>query len=733
MLGLVGLAALGFEIPVVRQIVGFIFLTFVPGLLILRILRLHRLGAIETLLYSVGLSIAFVMFLGFFINTFYPVLGISKLISIYPVIITITVIVLILCAIAYKRESSEKESPLPNSPIQWSGLLSPPVLFLFLLPVLSAVGTFLVYFHYGNVPLLVLLSLIALTAVLVAYGKFIPTKLYPLAIMAISIALLWHVTLLTFYLPGSDMYREYFRLESILGNSIWNPAIGSNLNAMLSIVMLTPIYSLVLSLDTVWVIKLFLPFFFCLVPVALFQAYRKQTNDKVAFLAAFFFMSMPVFFGLMPGIRQPIAELFLALSILLFLDREMNAAKRAALLIIFGLSLVVSHYGTSYVYMLYLLMALPLLLLWRSSTVSEAWTNVVTRLGKFRHIQNITPQSSKPASRSLSGSTLTTNYVVLFIVFCLAWYMYVSSGSPFYSLVRIGDHIYPSIFTQFFSVGRDPHVMQALGLAPMRSIEIEWSIARIFQYITQFLIVAGVVDLILNHRKTKFYPEYTAMTLVSAVIVGFCIVLPYFAKTIGMMRMYHITLFFLAPFCILGGRAVFYWLYWLVKLFSRHSLSSLATSTYIKIVVIGVLLPYFLFGTGFIFELTGATATSPPLSFYKTDWGFFTKAEMHASRWLAKMPDDNKIYCDGTSAELLYYGRASEFKRWGLRSDIKMEEDSYIFLRRWNVIAGEVLVSRGYEGQFITYEDLDKIEVLKSSRVGKIYDSKEAQILWYSK
>ena len=36
MLGLIGLAALGFDIPVLRQIVGFIFLTFVPGILILK-------------------------------------------------------------------------------------------------------------------------------------------------------------------------------------------------------------------------------------------------------------------------------------------------------------------------------------------------------------------------------------------------------------------------------------------------------------------------------------------------------------------------------------------------------------------------------------------------------------------------------------------------------------------------------------------------------------------------
>ena len=54
------------EIPVLGQIVGFIVLTFIPGFLILRIIKPHKLGVTESLLYSVGLSIAFVMFLGLF-------------------------------------------------------------------------------------------------------------------------------------------------------------------------------------------------------------------------------------------------------------------------------------------------------------------------------------------------------------------------------------------------------------------------------------------------------------------------------------------------------------------------------------------------------------------------------------------------------------------------------------------------------------------------------------------
>ena len=44
--GVIGLDAMGIQIPIIRQLIGFIYLTFVPGILILRILKLHNLGNI---------------------------------------------------------------------------------------------------------------------------------------------------------------------------------------------------------------------------------------------------------------------------------------------------------------------------------------------------------------------------------------------------------------------------------------------------------------------------------------------------------------------------------------------------------------------------------------------------------------------------------------------------------------------------------------------------------------
>ena len=70
---IVGLLSLNsIHIPVFNDIVTLLYLGFVPGIIILRILKLHDLGNTFTTLLSVGLSIASVMLIGLFMNQVYP-------------------------------------------------------------------------------------------------------------------------------------------------------------------------------------------------------------------------------------------------------------------------------------------------------------------------------------------------------------------------------------------------------------------------------------------------------------------------------------------------------------------------------------------------------------------------------------------------------------------------------------------------------------------------------------
>ncbi len=204
MLAVVGLEAAGLHLPFLQQAVGFVYLSFVPGILILRVLKLHRLSTAETFAYSIGLSIASVMFIGLIVNLVGPIFGISHPLSPIPLIIALSIAVFILCILAYVRDRDFSEPSF----IAVKDVLSSPVLFLLLLPLLAILGALLVRFYHSNTLLLLLMVLIATVPAFIAFNKFIPVKWYPLAVFAISLALLYHLALISGYLNSSDVMSD---------------------------------------------------------------------------------------------------------------------------------------------------------------------------------------------------------------------------------------------------------------------------------------------------------------------------------------------------------------------------------------------------------------------------------------------------------------------------------------------------------------------------------------------
>lgn len=656
MVGVVGLAARGIEIPLVRQFLGFILLTFIPGLLIMRMLKLRRLGSTETLLYTVGLSIASVMVLGLFMNAVYPYFGISRPISTTPLLVTIAVFVAICCLIIAGLEKSRTEVPVRKSPVSWRRLLSAPVLFLVLVALLSILGALFVYITRNNIFVFVFLAAAGLTIILIVTGKFIPRDMYPAAVFMLAVGLQYHISLVSVGLGPFDINLEYNLQKSVLDNAYWSSSGSGTVNAMLSIVILAPIYSLVLNTDTLWIFKIVYPLIFSLVPVALYQAYRTQVTDKIAFCSVFLFMSWASFFGDSGGNpRQAIAELFLALSMLIIVRKKAPRMQIRILATLFGLCLAVSHYGTSYLYMLLLLMALPMLRLFQ--------------LGDKR-----------PLRTNISG-----DYVALFCVASLSWYMSITGGATFQAVINIGKHVQRTFASDLLVVAaRDAHVVQALGLAPMRASQLAWDIARIFQYITQVLIVVGIIESIIGWRKARSRADYIVLSWASMVVLAFAIVIPYVASAINMTRIYHLMLFTLAPFCILGGMACLRWLSLILRL--RQAISP---DTLLKPVAFLVLIPYFLFNTGFIFELAGATPTSMPLSMHRSDWAVFSRSEIRASRWLAEVSEKNfNIYGDAYAIGPVYQMVGGQAKILGHQTTMP-DSSYYVFLRYWNIAHGE--------------------------------------------
>jgi len=130
------------DIHGLREILTFLYLTIVPGTLIIQIFRLNKLKFLNKFVLSIGLSLSTVMFMGFVVNSFYPL--ILKPLSLFPLVISFNIVILILSLIAYNRNKKDFEmTDLFNFKIDTKGKLVSPMIISILFPFMAIFGTIL--------------------------------------------------------------------------------------------------------------------------------------------------------------------------------------------------------------------------------------------------------------------------------------------------------------------------------------------------------------------------------------------------------------------------------------------------------------------------------------------------------------------------------------------------------------------------------------------------------------
>lgn len=677
---LLGLDEIGFGIPVARQVVGFIYVTFIPGYLLLTILRSRNSDPMVAVLYSVGLSIAFLMFVGLAVNELFPLLGISNPISALPLIITLSIIVSILWVSNYKRKANSSDLCTVNV----AGLLSLPTIFLLSIPCVSILGIILQVYYGNNIGLLLVVVLISIVAVLIGIGKFISKKLYPLAILVIALALLLQYPNMSSFLTGYDVNSEYYYSSLAIANSHWNPMIPANINGMLSIVMFSPIYSVVLGMNNALVFKIVYPLLFSLVPLALFCAFRKLSNEKTAFLGSFFFMSFPTFFTEMTSVtRQQIAELFFALLILLLVEQNMKPSVRSLLACAFVAGLITSHYGLSHIFLVfYLVLSAVLLFLIKSS--------VLGRIGQYFHGK---PQEQALASGDSQRARIVNGTFILFsFVIAFAWYTYVSSSNILETVVYIGQHFWNGIFASFFDPTTRGFPAQGLFGGPAVSTSPLREVNQILQYFTLLFMVVGVLVLIKGEGRIRRNNEFFVWTIASTVLLGLSVVLPYFASTLNASRVYEIALLFLSLCGASGG------MFFLGKIMKMFHLNTKRVSLILAVVLVS----YLMFSTGFVYEIARDTPSSAILGLQrlKTSTGqvavwfnsiYIWPDEVASAQWLSKYRwATYEVFADVERGQrvLVSYGMIPMEDSKLFSNYMEIPSHAYLYLGHLNVVDG---------------------------------------------
>ncbi|AEH07273.1 DUF2206 domain-containing protein [Methanothermococcus okinawensis] len=576
LLGLFALNKLGVNTPIIRPLVGFIYLSFIPGYLLLRILRLHNLSSIESFLYAIGLSLFMDMFVGFLINMLYPILGITdKPISEIPITLTMAGVIFLLCIVAYFRDKNY------NNPdfIDLKDILNPQVLFLSLIPFMAIFGTYLVNYYHNNILLMIMIVVIALVALIVGFTNWIDKKYYPYAIWVMAIALVWHITLIgnNVHIADGERYVPILTLS----HGMANLNINNNYFSIVGNTILTPMMVLFFGLSITTIYKLVYPFIISFISLGIYS-YIKILKilkiEKEIFFAVFLYISKGSFFSVVIPRKQELAMFFLVLIYMVLFKSKSNLTAKNILLIIFMISLLWSHYGTASLFIGMILSALIIM-----------------------HLLNI-------YIKNINFKTI--NFVVLcYIILYGGWYIFISNSSVIDSIVNIGNAVINSIIYDF-------------NIESSRGGVVLTAVTSIFSIISKaigislllFAIIGclkSTIDIILRKVNNKYLPIYLSFSLYWFVIL-ISTLLPYFA-VMGVDRLSLLAYILLSPYTIIGFKTIIFEIYKRLRINNTTTYNLIITKKSIKIFSV-ILSFYLLLSTGFINEVFKCDVHSISLS-----------------------------------------------------------------------------------------------------------------------
>jgi len=649
--GTIGLEFIGFEVPYLRQVVGLFFLCYLPGIAVLRILRIHNLGSSLTALFAVGSSLAILMTVGVMTNTLGGLVGIHDSMSTMPLLTVLSLLEVILLVLACLRDRDFSNESILVIGLKEGFLL----IFLCFVLLLALTGTLFMNNLGSNMLSLSVLLLISFLIVILGNSRWIPKEYFPAAVFFISASLLFQNSLLSSYVWGWDIHHELYLANLVTQESHWDYSIPYNTNGMLSIVMLAPIISNVCSMNLHFVFKVAYPLIFCFVPLGLFEMYRRRVSSDIAVMSVLLSVSFWVFYTMMLSLaRQEIGELFFVLILILLFDSKLDDYRRSILLFVFAFSLVVSHYGLSYYLALSAVVVLPFVY----RRMSEKGLNGLSEARAF-----------------------SARFVALFAVLAFLWYSVVSSSSSVNSAVFILNRMADTFVYDFLN----PETSEGLAILTVQSVSPLHLLAKCLHLAFQALIGVGLLSCLLKVCKSGFDRVYSGLAVVSfGVLVG-AIAIPYLGSSLGTGRFYHIGLFFLAPFALFGLQSILRLAATSLQRRSSKMDDRIAVRTFSMLLAV-----FLLFNSGFLYEVTGDSPVSVALN-PDIDGPRFNEQESYATQWLFSVKGDNGVL--GDSYRWLLLGSYDWPNVTILPPDLNETPlNSYVFLGTFNIVEHKVLV-----------------------------------------
>lgn len=423
--------------------------------------------------------------------------------------------------------------------------------FALFLPIIMAVGA-----QMGTAlsPLL-LISVIAAMIILVAKDKIEGKTIY-LYIFGMSLGLIYQTTMMGLDVVGSDIHTEFY-FAQLNTKQAWDITYPDSSNSSIVIGWLIPTISKLTGLEVVWVMKAILPIFLACVPVVLFATFKKLFGEKKAFFATIFFMVVPIFSLEIAQIaKSMVAELFWVIGIYALLSDWKWYCKLPVVSGTLALQ-IMSHYTVGILGICFYLCVFGFRLIaylikwWSIKKTHIAVIGLSLLIGMLTFYFYHSYAANGSAWRSVS------NIVVSYLPEGVNIPMFKEVSKT--EIVEGSNPDIPVVMHEVDKANVNGSLEQRIERSPTLVklgvgadfMDTTWDgkLFRIVQYLTQFMILLGGIQLL---KKYKVPNEYLGLVGGSLILLFICILLPSISEIINMSRYYHFSLLFIAPLFVLG-------------------------------------------------------------------------------------------------------------------------------------------------------------------------------------
>jgi uncharacterized membrane protein len=294
----------------------------------------------------------------------------------------------------------------------------------------------------------------------------------------------------------------------------------------------------------------------------------------------------------------------------------------------------------------------------------------------------------KKGSFSILQTKIPLDLVLIYLTMIFGWDIYVRSSSVFGLLSQTANTVKDNL-SQFFNLQSRGTALQGIGIIATPNI-----LNRLSTYLflfTELLIVLGFVWIVIRKKRTGFTFEYKVISALFLAMISLNILLPRLADTLLMSRYYQTTLFVLSPLAVIGGKTIL-----------EHIPKIKINRKFLfPILAFLIFIPFFLFQTGFVYEVAGEQNYTQVLDMHQWDNlrlydNFASPMEVSGASWLSE-------YLNGsTISNVLTDSRAFSFlvgygpiglRDWSLlttETTGSLGNNQVLYLTPENVIDGKI-------------------------------------------